>query len=314
MEVFLVTIQQVFVLFSIMLIGFFIMRQKKLDESAVGVLTYVYSTVMLPCAIIKAMQFEFTLDVLTECGLLIIISFIVILFEFVLGFIFNKTTKQPQLDKNLYKYCILFSNFGMMGIPVIEGVFGSKGLFYMSIFILFIRLMTNSYGFLLLQKDTPFSTKISLGMFKNQLIIAMIIGLAVSVLGIPMPVPIQNLIDTLAKGNAAIGMLVVGMNLAGYSLDVMFKNKFAWAIVAIRLGVIPIFVLFLFKMFRMDLELALVAVVTLGLPCPAFASILTKKYGGNYIRGSQIVLTSTLMSAITIPALVWLCNFAYNIG
>ncbi|MEA5085269.1 MAG: AEC family transporter [Lachnospiraceae bacterium] len=313
MEVFMITIQQVFVLFSIILIGFFTMKQNKLDESAVSVLTYVYSTIMLPCSIFKAMQFKFTVDVLTQCGLLILISFIVIFFEFALGHIFNKVTKQPQLDKNLYKYCILFSNFGMMGIPIIEGVFGSEGLFYMSVFILFIRLMTNSYGFLLLQKNTPYGVKISLGMFKNQLIIAMIVGLIVSISAIPVPLPIQNLIDTLAKGNATIGMLVVGMNLAGYPLEKMFKNKLAWSIVAIRLGIIPIFTLFLFKMFNMDLALALVAVVTLGLPCPAFASILTKKYGGNYIRGSQIVLTSTLMSAVTIPVLVWLCNFAYRI-
>ena len=126
-----------------------------------------------------------------------------------------------------------------------------------------------------------------------------------------MPVPIQTLVDTIARSNTTIGMIIVGVILSAYPLSMMFENRLAWVIVGIRLGVIPIFALAMFKIFNMDLELAQIAVVTLGLPCPAFASILTKKYGGNFIRGSQIVLTSTLMSAITIPSLVWLCNYVY---
>ena len=313
MDVFFITLQQIFVLFSIIAIGFFAIRRKKLDSSAIGVLTYVYSNIMLPCAIVKAMIFDFTLSILKECMYIIGISVFVIAFELLISFLFNKITRQPKLDQNLYKYCILFSNFGIMGIPIIETVFGSEGLFYMSVFILILRIMINSYGFMLLQKDTPYSTGINIAMFKNKFIIAMIIGVLVSILNINIPSPIQSLIDTLSRANAPIGMMIVGMNIAEYPVIEMFKNKLAWIIVVLRLLVIPIFGLLVLWHFHININAVLAAVTTLGLPCPAYASILSKKYGGNYVRGSQIVVTSTLFSAITIPFLVWLCNFVYGL-
>ncbi len=266
MDVFFITLQQIFVLFSIIAIGFFAIRRKKLDSSAIGVLTYVYSNIMLPCAIMKAMIFDFTLSILKECMYLIGISVIVIAFELLTSFLFNKIT-----------------------------------------------IMTNSYGFMLLQKDTPYSTGINIGMYKNKFIIAMTIGILVSVLNISVPSPIQSLIDTLSKANAPIGMMIVGMNIAEYPVIEMFKNKLAWIIVFLRLLVIPVFGLIVLWYFNININAVLAAVTTLGLPCPAYASILTKKYGGNYIRGSQIVVTSTLFSAFTIPFLVWLCNFVYGL-
>lgn len=103
-------------------------------------------------------------------------------------------------------------------------------------------------------------------MFKNQLIMAMAIGVFVSLSGIKVPLAIQSLVDTLARANTSIGMIIVGVTLSAYPLKLMFENKLAWIIAALRLGVIPVFTLIIFKMFNMQLELAQIAVVTLGLP------------------------------------------------
>lgn len=148
MTVFFVTVRQVFIMFSIIAIGFISAKRKKLDESSIGVLTYVYSGIMLPCSIFKAMQFEMSISVLKECASLILISFIVIFFNFLLSYVFNKITNQPQLDKNLYKYCILFSNFGMMGIPIIEGFLEERFVLYVGVYTFykaydkFLRIFT----------------------------------------------------------------------------------------------------------------------------------------------------------------------------
>jgi predicted permease len=101
---------------------------------------------------------------------------------------------------------------------------------------------------------------------------------------------------------------VVGLILARVELKKII-NKTVFYYTFLRLIVIPLALLGILLLLKVDPLVMGVAVALAGMPAPANASILANKYNSDSELASKMLLVSVLFSMLTIPAWVMLIRY-----
>ena len=196
-------------IFLLIAVGYILAKKGYFDKTTRTQLTNIVLMVILPCSIVKSFQIEMNKDILISTFMILIISFAIQL----LYFVFNKFLYQNlDHDKKICcQYGTMVSNAGFLGMPIAQGVFGSMGLLYASIFLIPQRIFMWSYGLSLFAKNKQ--NHVLKQVLTHPCIIAIYIGIVVMILksfGIELPTPINSTISAIAQCNTAMSMFVIG--------------------------------------------------------------------------------------------------------
>ena len=203
--------------------------------------------------------------------------------------------------RNCCKYGTMVSNAGFLGMPITQGIFGSMGLLYASIFLIPQRIFMWSYGLSL------FAGKGGGNVWKKVMthpcIIAVFIGIALMIAGsygFVIPSFLDETLKAVASCNTALSMIVVG----GILSDVDFRSIFdrdALIYSLIRLIVLPIVIMVILRTLKMDALAGNVCILLSAMPAASTTAMLAEKYDGNAQFASRLVFVSTLLSLVTLP-------------
>lgn len=123
-----IVLNQVLILFLILLVGYVAARAKILDAPAVKVLSAVLLYVASPMLVFKSFIFKFSMERLANAGWVVIaaISF------FLVSIVLSKLIYKPFSDKvnPVMRFTAIFSNCGYMGLPMMKALYGDDGVFY----------------------------------------------------------------------------------------------------------------------------------------------------------------------------------------
>ncbi|MDK2799540.1 MAG: malate permease [Clostridiales bacterium] len=303
---FMSTFNQILVLFMMLMIGFVVRKLNIVDHTFSKNLSNFLFNIVFPATIIHSMIYPFSIDVLIDSIWLIVISLGVIVFSVIVAMVTIRFLNTDELSRNVYEFGIIFSNFGFMGFPVVQALFGQEGIFYTSIFILPMRLLLNSLGIIIMSRGLGDRIKWNFKSFINPPVVSVLIGFFVFIFSIKFPQPIEMTISMVAATTAPLSMILAGILLATAKFSEMFSNYHVYIISFIRLFFLPVCVLIVLRLFDLDLLMIGVPVIITAMPMAANASILAEKYNGNAYLGAQCVFISTLISIITIPLIVFL--------
>jgi len=141
-------------------------------------------------------------------------------------------------------------------------------------------------------------------LLRNPIILALIVGAALSFSGITLPAPIARLVDMLADGAAPAALFVVGGTLVGLRLRGMVSD--VGAVVFNKLVLHPLAVGLGFVMFPgVRLQLKMAAVVIASVPMLSVFPILGQRYGQERVCAASL-LTATILSFLSISVTIWL--------
>lgn len=303
---FFVTLNQILILFILLLAGFVIRKLKIVDDTFSKNLSNFLFNIVFPAMIIHSMNYPFSIDVLVDSGWLIMISMGIIIFSIVVSEITIKLLKVDALSRNIYQFGIVFSNFGFMGFPVVESIFGKEGVFYASIFAIPIYFMVNSIGIMMIERGEENTIQMNFKNVVNAPIIAVFIGFFIFIFSVKLPTPIEKTIDMVAATTTPMSMILAGIILANSKFSELFSNYKVYIVSFIRLIFLPLCMLWFLKLFNLDLLMIGIPVIITAMPIAANASMLAEKYGGNAYLGAQSVFISTLLSILTIPMIAYL--------
>ena len=110
-------------MFLIMLCGYVFAKVFKVQEVERKFLSKLLLYLINPCIIINAFNKEFNSDELKKLLFVVLISLFITLIMILIGILTSKNI--------IDRLCIAFTNCGFMGIPLIRGVFGEEGVFYL---------------------------------------------------------------------------------------------------------------------------------------------------------------------------------------
>lgn len=200
----------------------------------------------------------------------------------------------------------MYSNCGFIGIPLINSVLGSSGVFYLTAYMVAFNLFSWTHGVILMEK------KCSLRNLKEGVLSPMFLSTVAAVLlffiRFRIPGVLLDSLNYIADMNTPLAMMVAGFSVAQADLGKMFRNLRIYYIAFIKLLLLPVIMTALLMIMRLPSDVA--STVLIGTACPAAATgtMMAIRYKQNYTYSSEIFALTTVLSLVTIPAVVFLAE------
>ncbi len=285
-------------LFSLMLLGALLKRMGIITGEGKKALADLVIYVTLPCSIIKSFEMEFSTAILKSSAEILIISCVIQAGCYLLNMFLYRRVNDPGRKKVLM-YATMTSNGGILGNPIAEGIFGSMGLLYASVYLIPQRTVMWSLGMSYFTESPDRKTLIK-KVATHPCILAVFIGFALLLCQYRLSGFVGATVHSLSNANTAMSMLFVGTVLAEAEPKKMLSPLMAYYSV-IRLALIPALVWAGCLLAGSEALVTDVSVVLAGMPAASVTAILASKYGGDEKFATQCVVFTTFLSMITVP-------------
>lgn len=283
-------------MFLLIAIGYFLGKKNIITKEGRKSITDLVINVVLPCNIIVSFFIEMNLHILTSCLVILLLSIGIQLFSSFAGKYFYPHTDEKMLP--VLRYATICSNGGFMGNPLVEGIYGSQGLLYASIYLIPQRIVMWSAGLSCFTKAK--GKDVIKKVLTHPCIIAVGIGIFFMITQISLPASIDRTLRTLSGCTTSLSMLIIGVILSEISAKTIL-SKMNLYYCFIRLIVFPALVLAVGFVLHLDPLVTAVSVVLSGMPAGTTTAILASKYDGDAHFAVKCVFLSTLLSLFTIP-------------
>lgn len=222
------------------------------------------------------------------------VNLLALLLFFVIGFLILKFLRY---DFRAYLPGLMFSNTGNMGLPLCLFAFGEQGL------VLAITVFTVSAILQFTLGIWLASGSSSMGMvFKTPLIYSVILALLLKISGINLPSTIIETAQMLGYMTIPLMLMALGVSLANLSVG---HIKRATILSVIRLSMGFAVGVILADIFDLTGISRGVLIIESAMPVAVFNYLFALKYDRAPKEVAGMVLVSTLLSFLTMPALLW---------
>ena len=304
MELVISTCGKIAEMFILILLGVLSFKSKLIDESTSKKLSNFLLMLVSPCLILNSYQIEYRPELIQRLFLCLVFSFL----SFALNILIVQMVIRPKSGPNIAidRMGIIYSNCAFIGIPLVEGVLGKEGVFYVSAYLTVLNILIWTHGVSLMVKGG--SIKENLKNLNTPTIYAIIIGLLLFFLQFKIPSILLNSIASLGSMNTPLAMLIAGVNLAQSDLLRSFKSPRTYLISFIKLIVIPMATLLMLLIMGAERNIAFVVFICTACPTGTITTMLALRYNKDARYASEMFCTTTFFSMITIPVLTFLAG------
>lgn len=300
------TLTRLAFLFSFILLGFILTKIKVIPEIADGVLSKLENNLFAPCLIMGTFISEFRIESLTSSWKPIVVCCLMMLVTIPLGILLGRLFSKNTHDRNIYTYGLCFSNFGFMGLAVVQALFPHVFMEY-NVFLLPLWVGVYGWGIpaLLIPADqADKSFKATFKRIANPMCVCMVIGAIIGVTGLGKHVEntvVMDIIDTAGSCMSPLAMLLTGITIAKIDIPKVVKNFGIYISSLLRLVVIPLALTPLVMLLPVDNSTVLCALCALSMPLGLSPVVVPAGYGQDTSLAAGMAVISHALSVITIP-------------
>ena len=295
-------LQQIFLLFGLILIGFVANKTHVLDENANAKFSSFLLKIALPATILNSAFNNSDIDQ----GVIRSVTVVAVAIFLAMPVVSYLLAKIFKWDRT-YQLMLNYSNLGFMDLPIINSIYGEAKLIYVVIFMMVFNIHIFTVGVITLQ-GKPQNFKEMLKKLCTPGIISAILAFIFMIFPIQIPALLKNLLSTTGSVTTPLAMIVIGSQLAQVDLLKSFQNKQMYVMSAIKLLVYPFVVFFAVKTVTgMDM-IAEISAILMGLPVAGNVTMLCSEYGGKTSLAAEGTCISTMLSIATIPIMLSLIS------
>lgn len=306
MDLAVITLNQVIILFVLMAVGIICNRLNILNAEAKRILSGLLMKVIVPCMIINSYVAEFNLEILHNLIFTFVLSFILIMTGFVITFFV--TIRINKDSRDLIRFATIYSNAAFMGFPLIQALFGSKGLLYASAYVTVFNLLLWTQGVIMVSGSANLKQSAK-NLLSTPVLFAVALGLIIYLCRIPIPALILNPLQLIGNMNTPISMFITGMIISENKLLEFIKAPYVWLATVLRLLMIPVICFVLAYALKLSGMHSQVALLLEAAPCASITSVFAVQYHRNEKLAAGMVVISTLLSIITLPVCAYIMTF-----
>ena len=303
MEISLLLMEEIIKLFVIMFMGYAVVKAGLMKSSESKSVSVIMVYLVIPCVILNAFQVEYTPDV--QKGLLLACAAAVAVH--ILFLLLTTILKKPLHLDVIERATIIYSNAGILVIPLVQELLGQDYVIYSSAYIAvqLILIWTHCKN-MLCEEDKLEWKKVLL----NVNIISIIAGVVLFIFRIQLPSGAQDVLNMMNNMIGPLGMLLAGMVIAEVPLRTVFTRKKSYLSAALRLFIYPVFVLGLMKVIQTFASIQdskqILLTVYLASITPACATVtsMAQLYDKDAAYSSSLYVLTTLLSIATMPVMV----------
>lgn len=200
-------------------------------------------------------------------------------------------------------------NLAYIGIPVLAYSLGGDPKALATAVIVMVLLMAtyNILAVIVLHGGHQSGAdwrKVARSIATNPLMIAGLLGLVIPLLDITLPVFVNRALDSLGAAAVPIALLCIGGSLATTSLH----GRISWIVTAalLKVAILPAIVLLLCRFTGLGPAETRIALVLTACPTAAASYVMARQMGGDEALASGSIVLSTLLSAASLAAVLYL--------
>jgi predicted permease len=299
MDNFLTVAGQVGVLFALMGVGAVCRKTRWIDDASIKGMVNLLLLIVTPCLMVDVFQRPFDLAMMRSFAVAFAMAFAV---HFVLisisSVVFRRTGRDTQA---VLKVATVFSNAGFMGIPLEQAILGDRGVFFGVVYVVVFNLLMWSWG---LSKMGGKANRRM--MLVNPGTVGVALGLPLFLLSVRLPSAVGTPVSLLADLNTPLAMIVTGYYLFGAKLSKVASAPAAYLSAALRLVACPLLLTLAILPFKasLDREMMLALVIPASAPAAAMVTMFASKYARDVDMSVGLVCGTTLLSIVTMPAMI----------
>lgn len=289
-------------------LGMLLKKLQLTNAEADQFLSDLLMNVLMPMNIFVSFYQSMSVEELSSCGWLVPAGALVVAVVMLCARLIPASV--PLARRRIAEYCMLISNGSMVGIPLVESMYGPTGVFYANMFMVSTRILSNISGQYYFDTSSHGNgVKQGLKNFvRNHLNISMALGFLLNLLKVPVAVPVMGTCSSLAACMSPMAMILVGSTLLDTFRTVSLSQIFSGQVLGVslfRLLASPYITLAACRLLGVQGVQCAAAVLINAAPVVNTATIYCQKYHGDMGFTNACVFVSTMLSFVTF----WLIRF-----
>jgi len=298
-------ISKMIVLVALMFMGYFCAKMKITGPEFNKQTSSVIMNVFLSATILNSVvNVEPTMSN-GEIYTIIALFFLMLAIAVVLGYLTVKLLRVPKEDAGVVMCLVTYMNTAFVGFPIVETVYGSEAVFYASLSGIPFNLFLYSVGTVTLCGGTT-GERIPIRKILTAPLIVTLISAVIFTFRIPFPLVVEETISMLSGATIPISMIVIGTSLGAVDIKTAVSDWRMYVVSLVRLLVCPIVTYFLLSLFISNEEIVGIITIEAATPAAMVLTVLCLQHEKDDSLASKGIFISTVLSAITIPFIIWL--------
>ena len=285
------------------LVGYVLEKKHLVAQDATQTLSKLLTLLFCPALTLNNLATNLNRRAIVEHRELLIVGTVMIVVSIILSRPLSKWISRGDEDlEGILDYNLIYGNYGYIGYPMIQGVFGEAALARFLLFAVPLNAVCFTYGRMVVEGRK----RVSLQFLLTPLSLSIWIGLLLGILEIPLPRVVTGFLSASGSCTGPISMLITGMMLSRADLGRCLRQPINYLLSALRLLILPL--------------LALAVLYPLGVRGEALfftGSFMCFPFGNNPIvfreamgrdaqKAAGMTLVSYLFSLITVPLMFML--------
>jgi len=291
-----------------MTIGFAAKKGGVIGDKDIPGLSGVTLNIALPALMLMSMQREFDAAIFANSLLIMGLAVLTYMSCFALSYPLTKLLKTAEDERPVYKFSLIFSNNGFMGIPVVYAIFGAEAMFYAAMINVVFNIILFTIGIFIMRGEGSKGKMGLKSVLFNKIILSTIVGFLFFVFSIRIPEILGSGLTMLGSMTTPLAMIVTGALLASNDIKSVFTGWRIYVVVLFRLLILPLLVFFILRWFISDGMVLTILTIITAMPVAVIMAILAAEHGKAPHLASKIVFVSTVLSIFTIPFIVFITS------
>jgi predicted permease len=306
MTIALAALYQIGIMFFLILVGILCYKIKLIDQEMNRKLSDLVLMLVNPLLIFITYQRKFEAELLQ--GLLISLGLALFthFFGIIIGYIILRGGKHKS-ELVIERFAVVYSNCGFIGIPLVNGLFGSEGVFYLTAYMTIFNLLVWTHGVIIMTGRTDMKSICKT--LLSPTVIATISGFIFFILRIMLPDILLDSLTYISNMNTPLAMLVAGITIAQTDVRRWIGKLRIYYVSFFKLIFIPVAMLLLFQFLPLPKIVILTSVLAAACPTAATVNLFSIRFEKNYLYASEIFAVTTILSMVTIPLVMIIGNF-----
>lgn len=305
MQISILLMQEIVKLFVIMFMGYAVVKAGLMKASESKSVSVILVYLVNPCVIVNAFQVEYTPEV--QKGLILAVMAAVVIH--LLYLLLTAVLKHPLHLNVIERATAIYSNAGILVIPLVQVLLGQEYVIYSSAFITVQLVLLWTHCKSMLCEESKLEWK---KILLNVNIISIFVGVILFVSRISLPSGVQSVLGMMNNLMGPLGMLLAGMVIADVSMKNVFLRKRNYLSAALRLLIYPVLSLAVMKIISLFAPVSdfkqILLTVYLASVTPACTTVtsMAQLYDKDAGYASSLYVLTTLLSIVTMPVMVYL--------
>ena len=205
-------------------------------------------------------------------------------------------------------FALLFGNVGFMGYPVVASIFGHEAVFYAAVLNVVNTFAVFTIGTILITgrgevEESRFEKKV---LYSTPMLAAYLTMLIVALEIDDIPGFISQPLTMIGNVTVPSALLIIGSSMSQLSPRTMLGNRTVYATSLFRLILLPIAIHYSCRALGFSAFVVNINTLVIAMPVATYGTILCLKYGKDTTMMTEVTFITTLLSMLSIPALVTL--------